>query len=106
MLMPKRVKYRKQHRGRMKGKESRGVEVSFGELQTTYTLDPGLISPDGYQLAGNSGHDGIFEIFGSRDEPDWFLKRGSVRLPMHMVESTRSYYHNPQSILLGWVINE
>jgi large subunit ribosomal protein L16 len=31
MLMPKRVKYRKQMRGRMKGKESRGVEISFGE---------------------------------------------------------------------------
>jgi large subunit ribosomal protein L16 len=31
MLMPKRVKYRKQMRGRMKGRASRGVEVSFGE---------------------------------------------------------------------------
>ncbi len=32
MLMPKRVKYRKQMRGRMKGKEMRGVEVSFGDF--------------------------------------------------------------------------
>jgi large subunit ribosomal protein L16 len=31
MLMPKRVKYRKQMRGRMKGKASRGNTVSFGE---------------------------------------------------------------------------
>ena len=31
MLMPKRVKYRKQMRGRMKGKASRGAEVVFGE---------------------------------------------------------------------------
>jgi len=31
MLMPKRVKFRKQQRGRMKGKELRGAEVSFGE---------------------------------------------------------------------------
>jgi large subunit ribosomal protein L16 len=31
MLMPKRVKYRKQQRGRMKGKELRGVDVSFGD---------------------------------------------------------------------------
>jgi large subunit ribosomal protein L16 len=31
MLMPKRAKYRKQMRGRMKGRASRGVEVSFGE---------------------------------------------------------------------------
>ena len=32
MLMPKRVKFRKQMRGRMKGKETRGVQVSFGEF--------------------------------------------------------------------------
>ncbi|MBC8447821.1 MAG: 50S ribosomal protein L16 [Chloroflexi bacterium] len=31
MLMPKRVKYRKHHRGRMKGKAYRGNKVSFGE---------------------------------------------------------------------------
>jgi len=32
MLMPKRVKYRKQFRGRMKGRASRGVEVQFGDF--------------------------------------------------------------------------
>ena len=32
MLMPKRVKWRKQQRGRMTGKELRGVEVVFGDL--------------------------------------------------------------------------
>jgi len=31
MLMPKRVKYRKQMRGRMKGKATRGTTVSFGD---------------------------------------------------------------------------
>src|ERR671926_1803738 len=31
MLMPKRVKYRKQMRGRMRGKATRGAEVSFGD---------------------------------------------------------------------------
>lgn len=31
MLMPKRVKYRKAHRGRMKGRALRGSEVVFGE---------------------------------------------------------------------------
>jgi len=37
MLMPKRVKYRKQMRGRMKGKAYRGASVQFGEfgLQAT-----------------------------------------------------------------------
>ncbi|MCP2619893.1 50S ribosomal protein L16 [Candidatus Aminicenantes bacterium AC-334-K16] len=31
MLMPKKVKYRKQQRGRMKGKAYRGAELSFGD---------------------------------------------------------------------------
>jgi large subunit ribosomal protein L16 len=31
MLMPKRVKYRKQQRGRMKGLSQRGSSVSFGD---------------------------------------------------------------------------
>ncbi len=43
MLMPKRVKYRKQHRGRMKGKESRGVEVDFGDYGLQ-ALEPAWIS--------------------------------------------------------------
>ncbi|TET49747.1 MAG: 50S ribosomal protein L16 [Anaerolineales bacterium] len=32
MLMPKRVKYRKQMRGRRKGRASRGTEVAFGDF--------------------------------------------------------------------------
>ena len=32
MLMPKRIKHRKVHRGRMKGKASRGAELAFGEF--------------------------------------------------------------------------
>ena len=31
MLLPKRVKYRRVHRGRMKGKASRGNTVTYGE---------------------------------------------------------------------------
>ena len=31
MLMPKRVKYRKQMRGRMRGRASRGARVTFGD---------------------------------------------------------------------------
>jgi large subunit ribosomal protein L16 len=31
MLMPKRVKHRKEHRGRMRGQARRGGEVNFGE---------------------------------------------------------------------------
>jgi large subunit ribosomal protein L16 len=32
MLMPSKVKYRKSQRGRMRGKASRGAELSFGEF--------------------------------------------------------------------------
>jgi large subunit ribosomal protein L16 len=32
MLMPKRVKYRKTHRGRMRGKAGRGNTLSFGDF--------------------------------------------------------------------------
>jgi len=41
--MPKRVKYRKQHRGRMKGKETRGTEVSFGQYGLQ-ALEPAWIT--------------------------------------------------------------
>jgi large subunit ribosomal protein L16 len=43
MLMPKRVKYRKQMRGRMKGKESRGVEISFGDFGLL-AMEPGWVT--------------------------------------------------------------
>lgn len=43
MLMPKRVKYRKQMRGRMKGKAQRGAEVHFGEYGLQ-ALEPGWVS--------------------------------------------------------------
>ncbi|MBX5464041.1 MAG: 50S ribosomal protein L16 [Clostridia bacterium] len=43
MLMPKRVKHRKQHRGRMKGLASRGSEVQYGEYGLQ-ALEPAWIS--------------------------------------------------------------
>ena len=43
MLLPKRVKYRKQQRGRMGGAAFRGSEISFGEFGLQ-SLDQGWIS--------------------------------------------------------------
>jgi large subunit ribosomal protein L16 len=43
MLMPKRVKYRKQMRGRMKGKASRGAEVHFGDFGLQ-AVEPGWVT--------------------------------------------------------------
>jgi large subunit ribosomal protein L16 len=43
MLMPKRVKWRKQMRGRMKGKAFRGSEVIFGDFGLK-ALEPGWVT--------------------------------------------------------------
>jgi large subunit ribosomal protein L16 len=43
MLSPKRVKYRKQMKGRMRGNATRGTQVSFGEYGLQ-SLDRGWIS--------------------------------------------------------------
>ena len=43
MLMPKRFKWRKQMRGRMRGKALRGAEVNFGDYGIQ-ALEPGWIS--------------------------------------------------------------
>ncbi len=43
MLAPKRVKYRKQQKGRMRGQATRGNTVSFGDYGLQ-TVEPGWIS--------------------------------------------------------------
>ena len=43
MLMPKKVKYRKQQRGRMRGKAWRGGELSFGDFGLK-VMEPGWIT--------------------------------------------------------------
>jgi large subunit ribosomal protein L16 len=43
MLMPKRVKHRKQMRGRMKGKATRGTDITFGDYGLQ-ALEPGWVT--------------------------------------------------------------
>jgi large subunit ribosomal protein L16 len=43
MLLPKRVKYRKSQRGRMKGKATRGAAIAFGDFGLK-ALEPGWIT--------------------------------------------------------------
>lgn len=43
MLMPKRVKWRKQMRGRMRGKAQRGNTITFGDFGLL-ALEPGWVS--------------------------------------------------------------
>ena len=50
MLMPKRVKYRRVQRGRMKGKATRGNVVSYGEFGLA-AQEPGWITSN--QIEGS-----------------------------------------------------
>jgi large subunit ribosomal protein L16 len=50
MLMPKRVKYRKVHRGRMKGKALRGNTVAYGEFGLQ-ALEPAWITSNQIEAA-------------------------------------------------------
>jgi large subunit ribosomal protein L16 len=43
MLMPKRVKWRKQHRGRMTGRAYRGAEITNGDF-ALQALEPGWVT--------------------------------------------------------------
>jgi len=43
MLIPKRVKHRKQHRGRMRGRAKGGTEVHFGDYGLL-ALEPGWVT--------------------------------------------------------------
>ena len=50
MLMPKRVKYRRVQRGRMKGVATRGTEVTYGEYGLM-ALEPGWIKSNQIEAA-------------------------------------------------------
>ena len=50
MLLPKRVKYRREHRGRMKGEATRGNTVSYGEFGLVAT-EPGWITSNQIEAA-------------------------------------------------------
>lgn len=43
MLMPKRLKYRKHHRGRMKGKATRGSQIHYGDYALK-ALEPAWVT--------------------------------------------------------------
>lgn len=50
MLMPKRVKYRRVHRGRLKGKALRGNKVVYGDFGIQ-ALEPGWITSNQIEAA-------------------------------------------------------
>ena len=69
MLIPKRTKYRKQFRGRMKGKEHRGNPVTYGEFGlvatepswiTSRQIEAARIAMTRYTKRGGQGRIKIF----------------------------------------------
>jgi large subunit ribosomal protein L16 len=50
MLLPKRVKYRRVHRGRMKGRASRGTTITYGEFGLE-ALEPAWITSNQIEAA-------------------------------------------------------
>lgn len=50
MLMPKRVKYRRVHRGRMTGRATRGTKVNYGEFGLE-ALEPAWITANQIEAA-------------------------------------------------------
>jgi len=61
MLLPKRVKYRRVHRGRLKGKALRGNKISYGEF--------GLVAMEPSWITGN-------QIEAARIAMTRYIKRG------------------------------
>lgn len=68
-----------------------------------FTLDPGPSSPDGYTVAYEYGHSGIFELFGSNgNESGYFISRNGARKKLHGVAADR-YGRQDSLHLIGWI---
>ncbi len=89
MLLPKRVKYRRVHRGRMKGKATRGNTVTYGEFKifpdkpvtekpAETRMGSGKGSPEYWVAVVKPGRV-MFEIAGVSEE----VAREALRLASH-----------------------
>ena len=63
MLLPKRVKYRRVHRGRLTGKAYRGNKVTYGDFGIQ-ALEPAWITSNQIEAARVTARDSV--RFGSR----------------------------------------
>lgn len=74
------------------------------EDKKNLALDPGPTSPDGYSIAWEYNHDGIFELFGSDGRKNgYFIKKGSGKKQLTGLSSTNGYYYQGNFKLIGWV---
>ena len=79
MLLPKRVKYRRVHRGRLTGKAMRGNKVTYGTEKPAETrMGSGKGSPEYWVAVVKPGRV-MFEIAGVSEE----VAREALRLASH-----------------------
>jgi len=82
MLSPKRVKYRKRHKGRMRGTANRGNRVSFGEFGLQAAEGKGKGNPEGWVAVVKPGRM-MFEMEGvSREIAERAMTLASAKLPI------------------------
>ena len=71
MLSPKKVKYRKQQKGRMRGAAFRGSDLEFGDFRSS---SPGMREVDGStDRSGSYCHDPFYQT--GREDLDTHIPR-------------------------------
>ena len=77
-------------------------QITFEEAQE-YNLDPGSTSPDGFIVVHDRGHNGIFELFGSRkDDRDYSIAKGDKKKKLKGL-TTDVYYPSSKFRFIGWI---
>ena len=107
MLMPKKVKFRKQQRGRMAGKAWRGSDVSFGEyglkaLEPCWLTDrqidtrPKNLSQDVFSTTGKPPGNNHNKFGGNYLFADGHLEMGAATAPFPLVWTENVVLLNPK----------
>jgi hypothetical protein len=78
-------------------------QVSFDEVKDL-AIDPGPSSPDGYTIAYEYGHDGIFELLGSDgNNNNFFISKGNGKKRLSGLVGDGRYWYQGNFKLIGWV---
>jgi ribosomal protein L16 len=96
MLSPKRTKYRKPHRGRLKGKAMRGNKIAFGDF-ALQALEPGWITSR--------------QIEAGRRSMSRYARRGgnfgfvfSLINPLQHVQLKHVWELEKEHLIIGWLL--
>lgn len=77
-------------------------QITLQEAQG-YTIDAGPSSPDGYTVAYEYSHDGIFELFGSNgNDSGYFIFKDNGRKKLNGIVGNQRW-DNEGFKLIGWI---